>query len=213
MNRDALIESVDGEPLFTTGMLLSPGVNLGNVQKQLSRWTTDGTVVQLRRGLYALGPRYRVTDPHPYAISNALVQGSYVSMETVLADTGLIPEAVFSTTAVTTGRQGTRKTPFGMFVYQHIKPELFWGYEPVSIDRERVVFIASAEKALLDMAYLRTCSGEPEFVRELRLQRLELIDTKRLTALAARFGSKKVEQFARNVVSLAESERGEYRGT
>ena len=212
MKRDDLIDIVGREPLFTTGMLLTPGADVRDVRKQLSRWTSDGTVVQLRRGLYALGERRRGSDPHPYAVSNALVAGSYVSLETVLADRGLIPEAVFSTTAVTTGRQGSRKTPFGTFVYQHIKRDLFWGYEAVSIGEERVAFVATPEKALLDMAYLRTRSGELGFARELRLQRLETLDPDLLARFADRIGSAKVQRFARNVISLAASEREEYEG-
>jgi len=41
--------------IICTGMLLSLGVSLQEVRKQLSRWIADGTVVQVRRGLYALG--------------------------------------------------------------------------------------------------------------------------------------------------------------
>jgi predicted transcriptional regulator of viral defense system len=212
MKRETLIDIVSGEPLFTTGMLLTPEVDVRDVRKQLSRWTSDGTVVQLRRGLYSLGPRYRLREPHPYEISNALVRGSYVSLETVLAANGLIPEAVFATTAVTTGRQGFRQTPFGSFVYQHIKPQLFWGYESELIGDGRDAFVATPEKALLDLAYLRTRSDETSFARELRLQRLETIDAQRLLRFAERFGSKKVLRFARNVNALRESEREEYRG-
>lgn len=211
MKRETLIDIVSGEPLFTTGMLLTPGVDAHDVRKQLSRWTSDGTVVQLRRGLYSLGARYRLREPHPYEVSNALVHGSYVSLETVLAANGLIPEAVFATTAVTTGRQGLRQTPFGTFVYQHIKPQLFWGYESESIDG-RHAFVATPEKALLDVAYLRTRSDEISFARELRLQRLQTIDAQRLLRFAERFGSKKVARFAHNVIALQESERKEYRG-
>jgi hypothetical protein len=135
-----------------------------------------------------------------------------VSLETALADYGLIPEAVFSTTAVTTGRQGSRQTLFGTFVYQHIRPQLFWGYESVSIGEGRVAFVATPEKALLDMAYLRTQSDDAGFARELRLQRLETIDAERLLRFAQRFGSKKVLRFAHNVAALRESEREEYQG-
>lgn len=210
MKRDTLIDIVAQEALFTTGMLLTPGVDVQDVRKQLSRWTRDGTVLQLRRGLYVLGARYRLREPHPFEVSNALVPGSYVSLETVLAGRGLIPEAVFSTTAVTTGRQGSRQTPFGCFVYQHIRPQLFWGYESEPIGEGRVAFVATPEKALLDMAYLRARSDEPAFARELRLQRLETIDTDRLLSFAERFGGKKVLRFAHNVIALRESEREEY---
>jgi predicted transcriptional regulator of viral defense system len=212
MKRDTLLDTVGREPIFTTGMLLAPGVDVQDVRKQLSRWTSDGTVVQLRRGLYSLGARHRVADPHPYEVSNALVPGSYVSLETVLADHGLIPEAVFSTTAVTTGRQGSRKTPFGVFVYHHIKTELFWGYGSVPIGDGRIAFVATPEKALLDLAYLRTRSDELGFARELRLQKLEIVDADRLARFADRFGSRKVERFARNVISLAALEREEFGG-
>jgi hypothetical protein len=157
-----------------------------------------------------LGAPYRRRDPHPFEVSNALVPGSYVSLETVLADAGLIPEAVFATTAVTTGRQGSRNTPFGLYVYQHVKEALFWGYGPTDIDGGRVAFVASPEKALLDMAYLRSYSDSPAFMRELRLQRLDSVDSERLSSFARRFGSKKVEHFARGVIALARQELEEF---
>jgi hypothetical protein len=139
------------------------------------------------------------------------VPGSYVSLETVLADHGLIPEAVFATTAVTTGRPGVRITPLGTFVYQHLKVDLFWGYRTQAVGGGRTAFVATPEKALLDLGYLRSRSGEPAFVRELRLQRLDAIDLDLLAATAQRFGSRKVERFARNVAALARAEAEEYR--
>src|SRR5660397_140053 len=202
MKRADLLRAVGREPLFSTGMLLSPGVRLQEVRKQLSRWTADGTVVQVRRGLYALGEPYRTVEPHPYEVSNALVPGSYVSLETVLADHGLIPEAVFATTAVTTGRPGTRTTPFGTFVYQHLKTDLFWGYRTQELGGNRRAFVAVPEKALLDLGYLRSHSGEPAFARELRLQHLDSVDFERLTTMAHRFSSRQVERFADKVAAL-----------
>jgi predicted transcriptional regulator of viral defense system len=210
MKRQTLFSIVGDEPLFTTGMLVGPGVDLRDVRKQLSRWTSDGTVLQLRRGLYAPAPPWRRAEPHPFEVSNALVPGSYVSLETALADAGLIPEAVFATTAVTTGRQGSRGTPLGLFVYQHVKESLFWGYESVDVGGGRRAFVATAEKALLDMAYLRSGADNPAFASELRLQRLDAIDGGRLVDFAARFGSPKVERFARNVLALAREESEEY---
>ena len=210
MKRLTMLQAVGREPFFTSGMLLSPGVGLQDVRKQLSRWTADGTVVQLRRGLYALGAPYRVVEPDPFEVSNALVPGSYVSLESVLASHGLIPEAVFVTTAVTTGRTGNRQTPFGTFAYQHVRPGLFWGYEPLEAGGGRTVFVATPEKALLDLGYLRSRSDEPAFTRELRFQRLETIDLARMEAMAQRFGGAKMARFARNVVAFAAAEGEEY---
>ncbi|MCL4554875.1 MAG: hypothetical protein M1565_07085 [Actinobacteria bacterium] len=210
MKREDLLRIVGDEPLFTTGMLLGPGTDVRDVHKQLSRWKSGGLVVQLRRGLYALSDLYRSADPHPYEISNMLTPGSYVSLETVLADVGLIPEAVFVTTAVTTGRQASRKTLFGTFVYHHVKESLFWGYVHVGLPGKRSAFIASPEKALLDLAYLRSGSDAPGFARELRLQHLDMIDEARLLRYAERFASRKVTRFAANIAELARIEREEF---
>lgn len=210
MKRLTMLQAVGREPFFTSGLLLSPRVGVQGVRKQLSRWTADGTVVQLRRGLYALGEPYRIVEPDPYELSNELVPGSYVSLETVLASHGLIPEAVFVTTAVTTGRTGSRKTPFGTFSYQHVKSELFWGYEPLEVGGGRTAFVATPEKALLDLGYLRSRSDDLAFTRELRLQRLDSIDLSRLDAMAKRFGGAKMARFARNVMALAATEGEEY---
>ncbi|MDP2300418.1 MAG: type IV toxin-antitoxin system AbiEi family antitoxin domain-containing protein, partial [Actinomycetota bacterium] len=158
MKRQELAEIVAQEPMFTTGMLLGPGIDSANIRKQLSRWVAQGLVVQLRRGLYVLGDEHRRIEPHPYEISNRLAPGSYVSLETVLGEMGLIPEAVVVTTAVTTGKQGVVRTRFGQFLYQHVKGALFWGYEAREIAPGRTAFVALPEKALLDMAYLRAYS-------------------------------------------------------
>lgn len=210
MKREELIRIVGEEPLFTSGMLLSPGVDVNDVRKQLSRWTRDGTVFQLRRGLYALGLTYRRTEPHPFESSNALVAGSYVSLESALAHRGIIPEAVFVTTAVTTGKPGYRETPVGTFAYQHIKPGLFWGYEAVSVGSGRTAYVATPEKALLDLAYLRAGADRAGFVRELRLHGLDIIDPDRLMSFARRSASPKLQRFARRVVALAARQTVEF---
>lgn len=210
MKREELFRSVGDQPFFTTGMLLGPGVDVRDVRKQLSRWTADGTVLQLRRGLYALGEHYRKTDPDPLEISNVLVPASYVSLQTAQSLYGLIPDTVFAITAVTTGRAGTRTNSLGSFVYQHVKVDLLWGYAPLELMNHRIALVATPEKSLLDMAYLVSASDDPAYVRELRLQNLDVIDGDTLLEAAGRFGSRRVERFAALVAQLAREEREEF---
>ena len=210
MKREELLRSVGDQPFFTTGMLLEPGADLRDVRKQLSRWTTDGTVVQLRRGLYALGEQYRRRDPDLLEISNVLVPGSYVSLETAQSYHQLIPDTVFATTAVTTGRAGTRTNAFGAFVYHHVKADLLWGYTARELMNHRMALVATPEKSLLDMAYLVTSSDNPAYVRELRLQNLDVIDEVALLEGAERFGMGRVVRFANIVLQLAHEEREEW---
>ena len=46
-----------------------------------------------------------------------------------LALYGLIPEAVYGVTSVTSLKTKSFKTAISNFIYQHIKPELLFGYE------------------------------------------------------------------------------------
>ena len=94
MKFDDLLTAVGNEPLFETGLLLACDVDPRHVRRQLSRWTSAGRLVQLRRGLYALAPPWRKQSPHPFLIANHLAPGSYVSGASALAFAGAIPENV-----------------------------------------------------------------------------------------------------------------------
>jgi predicted transcriptional regulator of viral defense system len=97
---------VGDEPVFETGLLLAGDVDVADVHKQLSRWTSAGRLYQLRRGLYTLAPLYQKARPHPFMIANRVVRGSYVSCQSALAHYGLIPEEVLAVTSVASSRPG-----------------------------------------------------------------------------------------------------------
>ena len=139
-----------------------------------------------------------------------LVPGSYVSLETAQSYYELIPDVVFATTAITAGRAGVRKNPLGVFVYQHVKPDLLWGYVPRELMHGRTALVATPEKSLLDMAYLVTSSDNPAYVKELRLQNLDVIDRDVLLESAERFRVPRVMRFAKIILELARKEREEY---
>ncbi len=141
-----------------------------------------------------------------------LVHPSYVSLESALAHHGLIPEAVFTTTSVTTARPATYQTPLGRFDYRHIAPSLFWGYVeiPVGSGRGRQALVARPEKALLDLVYLRNGADRPAFLRELRLDRLDKLDPEKLVAYAERTGKPKLRRAARRIVEMAAEQADEW---
>ncbi|MFZ0548956.1 MAG: hypothetical protein WAM60_26145 [Candidatus Promineifilaceae bacterium] len=116
-------------PLFESGQLCAGNDNPQQVQRQLTDWTNSGKVIQLRRGLYTLGPPYQSEQQHSYLIANRMVHASYVSLHTALSHYDLIPEHVAVVTSVTTGRPGKRQNPYGHFSYQHIQPALFFGFQ------------------------------------------------------------------------------------
>lgn len=83
-------------------------------------------------------------------ISMILRYPSYLSMEYALSKQGILSQAVYTLTLVTTKLPYTYKTEGVTYEYHQIHKNLFWGYK-----EEGVVKVAEPEKALLDFIYIR----------------------------------------------------------
>lgn len=205
-----LVELVADEPVFETGLLLAGEVDIRDVRRQLSRWVAVGRIQQFRRGVYALAPPFRKVEPHPFVIANRLVRGSYVSCQSALAFHGLIPEGVPVTTCVTTRRPARWQTTAGTFQYRHIATALFAGYSLADLGGGQQAFVATPEKALLDLIHLHPRGDAPEYVQELRLQNLDRLNVVGLASLAESLGHPKLRRAAALVADLARAEAQEY---
>lgn len=203
MKYDELLEVIGAEPLFETGLLMAGAADPPAVQRQLSRWVRAGRLVKIRRGLYAVASPHRTIAPDPFVVSNRLVRPSYVSLESALHYHEIIPDVPFAVTAVTTGRAGVHDTPLGRFVFHHIRTDRLWGAQEIRIAAgQRGAWIASPEKALIDLLYLNRASDDPAYIRQLRLQNTERLDAGILAEMATRFGSAKVSRAVEAVLSL-----------
>ncbi len=205
-----LLEVVGDTPVFESSLLLAGDVRPSDVQRQLSRWTRDGKVVQLRRGLYALASPYRRVVAEPFLIANRLHAPSYVSCVSALAFHGLLPEAVPLTVSITTRRTVSYDTRLGGYRYHHIHGAYFFGYESASLAADQSAFVATPEKALLDLVYFQPGGDRPQYLESLRLQNLETLDTARLQELAGRAGTPKLRRAVERIVALANAESREY---
>jgi hypothetical protein len=210
MNFQRLVEIVGDEPVFETGLLLAGDVDPADVRRQLSRWTKAGRIYQLRRGLYALAPPFQKVKPDTFLVANRLVRGSYVSLQSALAHYGLVPEVVPVTTSITTARPGRWDTPLGSFEFRHIRTDLLRGYRLVDMGRGQHAFVASPEKALLDLVYLQPGGDAPGYLGELRLQNLDRLDLNELARQAGLADSPKLRRAARLVGDIARAEALEY---
>jgi len=205
-----MIAVIGDEPVFETGLLLAGDVDPAHVRRQLSRWVEAGRVVQLRRGLYALAPPFRRVRPHPFLVANRMVPPSYVSLQSALAFYGLIPDVVPVTTSATTARPGRWETPLGAFAFRHLQAGLFTGYRQTDLGGGQQAFVATPEKALLDLVYLEPEGDTLAYLQELRLQNLERLDPDALLRCAERSGRPKLKRAARHIVALRQSESEEY---
>ena len=200
-----LVAIVEDEPVFDTGLLLAGPVNPAQVQRQLSRWVRAGRVLQLRRGLYALAPPWRKRIPHPFLVANRLAPGAYVSGLSALAFAHAIPEHVAEVTSITSGRPHSRNLPLGRFSFRHLKAGLRFGYRQTELGNSQQAFVATPEKALLDLVHLQPGGDDRVYLQELRLN-FEALRLEALDALASRCGTPKLLRAVRQVRQLAEAE-------
>ena len=197
-------------PLFESAHLYAGADSPQQVQRQLTDWTRAEKIVQLRRGLYTLAPPYQTERPHSYVIANHLVQGSYISLHIALSHYDLIPEHVAVVTSVTTNRPSSWQNPYGHFSYQHIQPALFFGFVYRQVTQTQWAFMATPEKALLDLIYLTPHADSAAYLYALRLQNLDQLNTQRLTTYVERANKPKLKRALTHILALVEAEQTEY---
>lgn len=152
----------------------SPVVSINDIKNvfpdfnnvQISQWQKKNYLQRVRKNQYLLSKQ-----PQDIALLAHDLKKSYLSLEYALSYHGWIPEAVFQVTAITTARSENVATPLGMIVYHQIKPSLFAGYEllPSADYPGRFLAMASPEKALFDLVYLRHDLANENDFRSLRL--------------------------------------------
>lgn len=165
----------------------------------LKNWMNRGYLTMLRRGLYVISETKNKIDAMVFATK--IYSPSYVSLETALSFYGIIPEAVFTTTSVTTRKTKKFKTAMGNFSYQKIKKEAFGGFETkkqngISFD------LALPEKAMVDFFYLKRniLNGNREQFLGYRFNEDFKFDKKKLLHFARVFQNKKVLFLTQNFI-------------
>ncbi len=209
MKWETLLALVAREPVFSSAFLLAGKASAQRERLQLSRWVKAGRLLQLRRGLYAPAPAWRKVEPHPFLVANRLQRGSYVSLQSALAFRGVIPEHVPVVTSVGPGRPETVRNPLGAFQFSHLAGRLMFGYARLEVAPQQFAFVASPEKALLDLVYLTPGADSLDYIVELRLQNLDALDARLLEALAARSGKPKLVRAAKLLASVLSAPEGD----
>jgi len=189
-------------PLLGTKDLkvLFPRVPKHNLRNNLRNWVDKGYLVNIRRGFYI--PADLAEEIDPMVIASKIYFPSYVSLEAALGYYGIIPEAVFTTTSVT-----TRKTfafsaeKFGNFSYQKIKQEAFGGFATLK-DNNISFNLALPEKALVDWFYINRnrLDGTKEQFLSFRFNEEFGYKQKKLLKFAKLFQNKKTLLLTKNFI-------------
>jgi predicted transcriptional regulator of viral defense system len=135
-----------------------------------------------------------------------LIPASYISLQSALAFYGMIPEHVPVTTSVTTSRPAHWETSLGIFDFRRIQVEFFEGYRLVDVSEKQRAFVATPEKALLDLVYLEPGGDTLDYLSELRLSNLNRLDWQLLEHLARNIEKPKL---LRAIIAIRELAREE----
>jgi hypothetical protein len=111
---------------------------------------------------------------------------------------------------VTTARPARWETPLGSYEFRHLKTDLLRGYQLVELSEGQQAFVATPEKALLDLVYLQPGGDSSDYLRELRLQHLDELDLEALQHQADLANSPKLGRAATTIADLAHAEALEY---
>jgi hypothetical protein len=181
--------------------------SLHSARIMLHRWAQAGHIVALKKGVYMTRRFYEAHRQEPtfsQAVSAIIYPHSYVSLEYVLQQNGLLTEVTYPVTAVTTGNTHVVTNAIGTFWYRSIRPGLYAGYSILEYFGIRYA-VASLPKALFDYLYLRPIPPASrglkiDLAEELRLNLDEMGvgDRKEFTRLASNSGSRKMKSIAEN---------------
>ena len=194
-----LISQFDMLPYFTlTGVkqLAGRGEDSNAVLRTLlARWSKAGHIIQLKRGVY-MSRRFfelhRADRDFAPAVSAIIFPPSYVSLEYVLQRSGVLAETTYTISAVTDRNTRRVENALGSFVYHHIQPPLYTGFQ--FFDYYGISFaVASPAKALFDYLYLRPLA------RPFRKNSIDLAEDLRMNL--ADFSSASRQEFVQYVTS------------
>lgn len=210
MNYHEFKNKFQNQPVILSKEVVKLEDNRQVVLNQLRRWRKKGLIIRLKKGMYLLNKNDRKNNLSQYFIANQLYGPSYISLEYALNFYGLIPEAVFDVTSVVTKKTARFKNEFGVYIYQHIKPDAFKGFSVVKEESGVSVFIAEPEKAVVDFLYLNLKEFKKEakekFKVSYRFQNLESLKISRIMRLAKLFNSRRLLEVARDFCGFMREE-------
>ncbi len=120
--------------------------NSNLAKKRLYRYVKNGTLLQIRKGIYAKDEEYDRME-----LANKIYTPSYISFETVLTREGIVfqhYDSIFAASYLSRAITARRQT----YVFRKIKDRILT--DNLGLEDHGRYFIASKERAFLDTVYL-----------------------------------------------------------
>jgi len=121
-------------------------LNKFSLRNLISRMGKQWLLQNIRKGIRAL-PKF-----NEYELANTMQKPSYISLETVLYQEGIIFQDYGTTLYSIGAKTQDHKIQWKIYSYKTIKPEI--ALDPLGIDHNHGYAIATLERALCDRVYL-----------------------------------------------------------
>ena len=122
----------------------------------LYRWVKAGHLIALKKGVYMhrrFYERHRQEAAFSPVVSAILLPQSYLSLEYVLQQHGILTEITYPVTAITIKNTRTITNSLGTFVYRHIQPGLYQGFQIW----KRTAFLMPRHRSPKPCSIISTC--------------------------------------------------------
>ncbi len=166
-------------------------VDRANARQRIARLADKGWLIRLRNGLYLIVTDMSTlgtSDLSEYIIAQALRKESYISLENALQYHGMFDQSLTTVRSITTAYTRNHKVQEVDYVFSRVKEDMYFGFTEEVIDKSYQVNIAEAEKALLDMLYLRDSGHTISVVIEKLRNYQHRLDISKLQHYAQRYG-------------------------
>ena len=122
--------------------------NKNTLYTTIKRYIQKGVLLPIYKGLYATVP---ISELDPVELGRAVIHRyTYLTTESVLAQAGIISQATYAYTFVSSLSKKTTVGSFS-FLFRKLKDEYL--YNPAGIVNNDGNFVASTERAVADMLY------------------------------------------------------------
>lgn len=171
---------------------------------KIKRLIAQNKLLPIRRGLYCVTEELGCTiKPHPFELAQRIYYPSYVSLESALSFHQLIPEAVYTTTSVSTKRSKEFNTPIGVFSYLRIPLENFYLQVELIKENNYQFFMAMPWKAICDyiFCYKKNWTKLTPLVESLRLNldKLPVLRREEIELLNEYYHHSRINRFLKGI--------------
>lgn len=171
--KSQFLQKISNLDFFTTEILRGLEPKREALAFNIKNWLKKGKIISLKKGLYLLGEKWeKERDKEDYLefLANKLYEPSYLSTEYVMSKYGLLTEAVYGLSSVTTRKTKTFSNKLGFFSYASVSPVFFTSFEVQK--GKRIKLVATKSKAVFDYLYLRFLKKTPINYREVEELRI-----------------------------------------